>query len=99
MLIVYTFFVLQAPYVIYSTVLSLAECYCKNIIKENVMANNQVDDKKEDVRNYANRHPRRMNGGAMLIGTILGASLATVKVKRNKSSVQKFMDHLNKQMK
>jgi hypothetical protein len=59
---------------------------------------NQVDDKKEDVRNYASRHPMRMNSGAMIIGTILGASLATVKIKRQKSSVQKFMENMNKQM-
>jgi hypothetical protein len=60
------------------------------------MANNQIEDKKEEVRSYASRHPKRMNGGAMLIGTLLGASLATVKVKRKKSSMQKFIERMEK---
>jgi hypothetical protein len=62
------------------------------------MANNQIEDKKEEVRSYASQHPRRMNGGAMLIGTLLGASLATVKVKRKKlaSPMQKFMEKMSK---
>jgi hypothetical protein len=58
------------------------------------MANNQ--SKTDDLRSYASKHPRRMNGGSMLIGTILGATLVAVKTHKNKTPVQKFMDHLNK---
>jgi hypothetical protein len=60
------------------------------------MANNQSKEKMEDIRSYASRHPRRMNGGAMLVGTILGASLATVKVRKHKTPMQKFMEKMSK---
>jgi hypothetical protein len=56
----------------------------------------QAKEKMEDVRTYASRHPRRMNGGAILFGTLLGASLATVKANKNKSPMQKFIDKMSK---
>jgi uncharacterized membrane protein YidH (DUF202 family) len=56
------------------------------------MANN---DQSEDIGKYA-RHPRRTAGGAMLIGTAVGAGMMAAKNRRNKSMMQKFMDRMNK---
>jgi hypothetical protein len=60
------------------------------------MANNKTEDRGADLRNYASRHPKRMNGGAMLVGTALGAGLMAAKQMRAKTPVQKFMDRLSK---
>jgi len=49
-----------------------------------------------DNSSYSQRHPRRMMGGAMLLGTALGATLMAAKKNRDKNAVQKFLDQLSR---
>jgi hypothetical protein len=56
------------------------------------MVNN---DSELDTRGYAQKHPMRMLGGALMLGTALGASLMSAKKNREKGPLQKFMDQIN----
>jgi hypothetical protein len=59
-------------------------------------SNDRLEEKKEDVRGYASRHPRRMNAGVMMAGMAAGAGMMMAAKNKRKSSVQKFIQSLGK---
>lgn len=58
------------------------------------MADNNSNN--ETSASYAQRHPRRMASGMLLVGTALGASLMAAKKNRDRSTLQKLMDQINR---
>lgn len=50
----------------------------------------------DETSNYAARHPRRMYGSFLALGTVLGASMMAAKKNHDKNALQKFMDQIGR---
>jgi hypothetical protein len=59
------------------------------------MADNKADQTAQDMGNYASKHPRRMYGGMLMLGTAIGATMMAAKKNRDKNALQKFMDQIS----
>lgn len=60
------------------------------------MADNKADKAIQEVNGYAARHPRRMYGSMLMLGTALGAGLMAAKKNHDKNALQKLMDQISK---
>jgi hypothetical protein len=58
------------------------------------MAHDKAEDAKENLNNYASRHPRRMWSSMFLMGTALGATIMAAKKNHDKNAFQRFMDQI-----